>query len=124
MRHKAINEASINDLMEVFYEKIRVDKDLGEIFNHAVGTSDEAWEAHKQKIGGFWSSVLLGSGVYTGNPLQKHFELPPFPREFFSIWLGLFEESLDEIYSQECKAVILQKAQMVANRFMNMLYTN
>ncbi|QQF51774.1 group III truncated hemoglobin [Campylobacter fetus subsp. venerealis] len=124
MRHKAINEASINDLMEVFYEKIRVDKDLGEIFNHAVGTSDEAWEAHKQKIGGFWSSVLLGSGVYTGNPLQKHFELPPFPREFFSIWLGLFEESLDEIYDEENKIIILQKAQMVANRFMHMLYND
>ncbi|WP_162165919.1 group III truncated hemoglobin [Campylobacter fetus] len=124
MKNTEINEQNIMELMDSFYEKIRVDKDLGDIFNTSIGTSDEAWEAHKRKIGGFWKGMLLGSGVYNGNPLQKHFELPPFPKVFFTVWLGLFEDSLDEIYDEENKTIILQKVQMIANRFMHMLYND
>ncbi|EKH5421146.1 truncated hemoglobin Ctb, partial [Campylobacter coli] len=114
---------SIGKLMELFYDKIRKDKDLGPIFNNAIGTSDEAWKEHKAKIGNFWAGMLLGEGDYIGQPLKKHLDLPPFPQEFFGIWLGLFEESLDKIYNnEEMKNVILQRAQMIASHFQNMLY--
>ncbi|MDV2489406.1 MULTISPECIES: group III truncated hemoglobin [Campylobacter] len=124
MKNNTINEQNIETLMDSFYDKIRVDKDLGDIFNAVIGTSDEDWEVHKQKISDFWKGILFGSGVYNGNSLQKHFELLPFPKVFFTIWLGLFEDSLDEIYDEENKIIILQKAQMIANRFMHMLYND
>ncbi len=122
MKYETINEESIAKLMEIFYEKIRKDKDLSPIFNASVGTSDEEWKAHKAKIGNFWQGMLLGTGDYNGQPLKKHLDLPPFAQEFFTIWLGLFEESLSVLYNEEMKNVILQRANMIASHFQNMLY--
>lgn len=122
MKFETINQENIVKLMEIFYEKVRKDKDLGPIFNNAIGVSDEEWTEHKAKIGNFWAGMLLGEGDYNGQPLKKHLELPPFPQEFFEVWLKLFEESLNRVYNEEMKSVILQRAQMIASHFQNMLY--
>ena len=122
MKYENIDKNSITKLMDIFYGKIRVDKNLGEIFINVIGNDDISWQKHKEKIGNFWQGILLGEGDYVGQPLKKHLELPPFPQEFFYIWLKLFEESLDEIYNEENKNIILQRAQMIANHFQNMLY--
>lgn len=122
MKYKTINQESIAKLMELFYEKVRKDKDLSPIFNTFVGTGEEEWKAHKAKIGNFWRGMLLGEGDYNGQPLKKHLDLPPFPQEFFGVWLNLFEESLDKLYNEEMKDVILQRANMIATHFQNMLY--
>lgn len=117
-----ITQEKIQKLMDIFYARIRVHKELGEIFNRAIGTSDEQWEAHKKKIGNFWMGMLLGEGDYQGNPMRAHIELPPFPRELFGAWLGLFEECLHQIFDQKDTETILQKAQVIAQRFQYMLY--
>ena len=123
MKHQEINTQAIEKLMDVFYAKIRADKSgVGDIFNTAIGTSDEQWNTHKQKIANFWSGLLLGIGDYNGQPLKAHLDLPPFPREFFGIWLRLFEGSLDSLFEESPKTQILQKAQMIAQRFQVMLY--
>ncbi|NDJ26878.1 hypothetical protein DMB95_03455 [Campylobacter sp. MIT 12-8780] len=122
MKLDTINKEGIDRLMEIFYEKIRRDKDLGAIFNAKVGTDDEAWQNHKAKISNFWQGMLLGQGDYNGQPMKAHIELPPFPREFFDTWLKLFEESLNQVFNEEMSAVILQRAQMIARNFQNVLY--
>lgn len=123
MQYQEICTEAINQLMDIFYAKIRVDKNgLGEIFNNTIGTSDAQWEAHKKKISNFWQGMLLGIGDYRGQPMKAHLDLPPFPREFFNIWLGLFEESLNKVFSPEISIQILQRAQMIAGRFQYMLY--
>ncbi|TKX30463.1 truncated hemoglobin Ctb [Campylobacter estrildidarum] len=122
MKFDTINQENIATLMEIFYEKIRKDENLGPIFNKAIGTSNEQWKEHKAKIGNFWAGMLLGKGDYNGQPLKKHLDLPPFPQEFFEIWLKLFEESLNKIYNEEIKNMILQRANMIASHFQNMLY--
>ncbi|TLD94669.1 group III truncated hemoglobin [Helicobacter jaachi] len=124
MKHKDIDMDSIRRLMDIFYGKIRADKTgLGDIFNNKIGTSEEEWSAHKAKIASFWQGMLLSSGDYNGQPLKAHLELPPFPREFFATWLKLFEESLKEVYeSDEPVAIILHRAQMIAQRFQYMIY--
>lgn len=122
-KYKEISQDSIKKLMEIFYGKIRVDKNgVGDIFNQAIGTSDEAWEAHKRKIGSFWEGMFLGTGDFKGAPLKAHLDLPPFPREYFEIWIGLFTESLDKVFEKEAAEMILQRAQMIRNRFEFMLY--
>lgn len=117
-----ITQEKIQKLMDVFYAKIRNHRELGEIFNNAIGTEDEKWEAHKKKIGNFWMGMLLGEGDYQGNPMKAHIELPPFPRELFDAWLGLFDECLLTIFEPSDTQIILQKAQMIASRFQYMLY--
>ncbi|RDU69259.1 hypothetical protein CQA62_03730 [Helicobacter cholecystus] len=117
-----ITPEKIQELMDIFYAKVRVNPELGEIFNHAIGTSNEEWEVHKKKIGNFWMGMLLGEGDYQGNPMKAHIELPPFPRELFSVWLNLFEECLNKIFNQDDAQIILQKAKIIAQRFQYMLY--
>lgn len=122
MKYDTINKEAIDSLMEIFYEKIRRHNELGAIFNAKVGASDEEWTAHKAKISNFWQGMLLGEGDYNGQPMKAHLELPPFPQELFNSWLGLFEESLDKLFNEEMKGIILQRAQMVAQNFQRVLY--
>lgn len=124
MKFDTINTESIHKLMDIFYGKVRADKNgLGDIFNNKIGTSDEEWSEHKLKIANFWQGMLLGIGDYNGQPLKAHIDLSPFPRELFDVWLGLFKESLESVYEREEDiAVILERAQMIAKRFQHILY--
>ncbi len=123
MKYHEITPHSIKQLMDIFYAKVRADQSgLGAIFNHRIGKDNAHWDAHKQKIANFWESMLLGSKNYSGQPLKAHLDLDPFPREFFATWLNLFSSSLEEIFDEQCKTLILQRAQMIAQRFQYMLY--
>lgn len=122
-KYDVICDEGIDALMEIFYGKIRADKSgVGDIFNNKIGTSDERWLVHKKKIGEFWRGMLLGTGNFSGNPPQAHAELPPFPREYFDIWLKLFDESLQIVFEPAPTAQILQRATMIAAGFQRMLY--
>ena len=123
MKHNEINAESIATLMDIFYNKVRKNKELGEIFNPRIGTDEPSWDKHKAKIASFWRANLLGEQGYDGYPMKAHLELDPFPREYFDIWLRLFSESLEQTYEDVgCRATILQRAQMIAQRFQKMLY--
>lgn len=122
-KYNTICAEGIQKLMDIFYAKIRIDESgVGKIFNDKIGTSDAAWEQHKLKIANFWQGMLLDIGNYSGQPLKAHLDLPPFPREFFDIWLSLFEESLKQVFCDGVAEEILQKAQTIAQRFQFMLY--
>lgn len=122
MIYSDINKESIDKLMDIFYDKIKSDNNLGPIFKSKIGESKEAWDKHKDKISNFWQGQILGEGNYRGQPMKTHIELPPFPQEFFNIWLDLFSQSLDLVFDDNCKAVFLKRAQMIANSFQNMIY--
>ncbi|MWV61795.1 hypothetical protein DCO58_07645 [Helicobacter saguini] len=123
MKFSEVNDDSINELMDVFYNKVRINPELGPIFNGKVGTDEASWDAHKAKIASFWRLQLLGEQGYNGYPMKAHLELDPFPREFFNTWLGLFEESLNEVYDNpECVGLVLSRANMIAARFQKMMY--
>ncbi|STQ85788.1 group III truncated hemoglobin [Helicobacter muridarum] len=114
-----INEDSIYKLMDIFYDKVKADKQgLGDVFIAKIGKDNAMWQEHKTKIASFWKGMLLGIGGYKGQPLKAHLELPTFPLELFSVWLGLFEESLREVYEQEEHVIlILSRAKTIAKRF-------
>lgn len=122
-KYQEITREGLNKLMDSFYAKVRADKgELGAIFRDKIGTDDESWEKHKQKIGAFWGGVFLGEQEYHGAPLRAHLELPPFPRELFSVWLNLFAQSVQQIFEAPCARQILQRAQVIAERFQHVLY--
>lgn len=122
-KYQEITREGLDKLMDSFYAKVRTDKgELGEIFRDKIGTDDESWEKHKQKIGAFWGGVFLGEQEYRGAPLRAHLDLPPFPRELFSIWLNLFAQSVQQIFEAPCARQILQRSQAIAERFQYVLY--
>ncbi len=123
MKFETISIESIHKLMDIFYAKVRVDKNgLGAVFNAKIGTNDEQWNSHKIKIVSFWEGMLLGSGNFKGNPMKAHIDLPAFPRELFAVWLKLFKESLVCICSTSQQRHHLSKSRGYPQRFQYMLY--
>ena len=101
MKEKCITDDNIRNFIDMFYQKVRKNNELGSIFLEAIGNNDEAWKPHLQKMYDFWSSIMLGRGLYHGNPLQKHRMLPYFDIERFDNWLELFAECAQELFVPE-----------------------
>jgi hemoglobin len=104
-----ITESEISRLVEQFYAKVRLDPEIGPVFNNAVHN----WDAHLALLKDFWSTVLLTTGRYKGNPLLAHFLLPIEERHFVR-WLQLFSETAYEVMSSSQAAIVTRKADLIA----------
>ncbi len=104
-----ITEAEIATLVDHFYKKVRVDPEIGPVFNEAV----QNWDAHLALLKDFWSTVLLTTGRYKGNPLLAHFRLP-IEERYFARWLMLFTETANEVMSANHADLAVQKANHIA----------
>jgi hemoglobin len=105
-----LDEPRLAALVEHFYARVRADGMLGPVFNKAV----EDWPAHLEKLAAFWSSVMLGTGRYKGQPLPAHMrhraEISP---ALFRHWLRLWEETAREELAPEAAAAVVEKAQRI-----------
>jgi hemoglobin len=104
-------EAELAALVGAFYAKIRADDRLGPLFNAAV----DDWPEHLEKLAGFWSSVMLTSGRYKGNPVAAHAKHATAIRpEMFDHWLALWAETAREILAPGAADLIRLKAERIA----------
>ena len=104
-----ITETEIASIVDRFYAKVRVDPEIGPVFNDAVRN----WDAHLDLLKDFWSTVLLTTGRYKGNPLLAHFPLPIEERHF-ARWLKLFAETANEVVTVAQAAIVTRKADLIA----------
>jgi len=111
MTHSTITEPAISDLVHQFYGKVREDDLISEIFNDTIGDN---WEPHLATMVNFWSSVMLTSGAYKGNPAIKHNRLGGLKPEFFPRWLALFEETAKELFDASVAEAFTEKAHRIA----------
>ena len=107
-----ITEELVQTLVHRFYDHIRADSDLGPIFNSAV---KDDWGNHLGKMCEFWSSVMLMSGRYHGNPMITHMKLKAVRPEHFERWLELFREAARDTCSPEVAARFVSRAENIAN---------
>lgn len=107
-----VSEADLRGLVEEFYGRVRRDSELGPIFE--AGVRD--WPTHLDRLTAFWSSVMLGSGRYKGNPFAAHQqhagELGP---ALFDRWLGIWQETTQARFSAETAAILQLKADRIAD---------
>lgn len=107
-----ISNEMIVKMVDRFYEKVQEHSVLGPIFDAQIG---DRWAEHMPKMYRFWSSVLNASGLYSGNPMQKHIPLKDkVVPENFAHWLELFRETLEELFSSEDVEFIFVKAERIA----------
>ncbi len=104
-----IDEAMIERLVHTFYARIRQDALLGPIFAARI----EDWEAHLGRMCAFWSSVALGSGDYSGNPMGKHLPLP-VDAAHFDHWLALFEGTARKVCPAAAAEHFVERAARIA----------
>ena len=111
MNGRQISEDDIARLVPQFYARVREDQVLGPIFNGAI----EDWPHHLEVLKAFWSSVMLTSGRYKGQPMVAHLRhLEHMTRENFARWLALWGEVTDEVLGSAAAAAFQEKAGRIA----------
>jgi hemoglobin len=108
-------EDGIRRLLELFYGRVRHDAQLGPVFAKAVGTTDAAWTPHLARLADFWSSVMLRSGRYHGDPFSAHLRLPDLEPAMFDRWLALFGESCAEVLEPDVADAFRERAGRIAS---------
>ena len=106
---ESVTEPGISALVNRFYGKARLDPAIGPVFEQAV----DDWDKHLAKLCDFWSSVMLTTGRYKGNPMAAHLNQPIEP-EFFDRWLALWHETAGEVFTPETAAQFCFKAERIA----------
>ena len=115
-----ISEDAIRRLVDGFYAKIRADEELAPIFANAI--SDDQWEPHLAKMRDFWSSVMLTSGRYKGNPVAVHTAVAGLEPHLFNRWLEIFGETCGELFEPDIADVFRAKAVRIADSLKLALY--
>jgi hemoglobin len=97
-KQKLDNRRAIELLVTSFYEKVKSDDLLGDIFNNAENFE---WDVHIPIMVDFWETLLLDTASYKGNTMRKHIELhkrTPLKPALFDRWKTLFYSTLDSLF--------------------------
>ena len=95
----------IERLIHGFYADVRADPLLAPIF--AAKITD--WAPHLAQMCDFWSSVMLMSGRYHGQPMPKHTPLP-IEAAHFDRWLALFEAAARRLGPRAAADALVERA--------------
>lgn len=107
-----LDEAALPGLLAAFYGRVRLDPLIGPVFNDAVAD----WDEHLERLGDFWSSVMLTTGRYKGNPMVLHrLHADRITRDMFPRWLALWTEVTEQHLPPETAAALQTKAQGIAS---------
>ena len=105
-----IDEAMIATLVTTFYAQVRKDPLIGPIFEERIVD----WSHHLEKLCDFWSSVVLMSGKYHGQPMQAHGSLP-IKGKHFDRWLEIFEATARAACPPKAAHVFIDRARRIAD---------
>lgn len=107
-------DEEVADFVRKFYAKVRRDDLIGPVFNARI----EDWDHHLALLTDFWTSILRGTGRYSGTPMQKHVALPELNPAMFERWLSLFDETL----AAQPNAALRERATGAAQRIAQSLW--
>ncbi|OSZ63225.1 preprotein translocase subunit TatC [Sphingomonas sp. IBVSS1] len=106
-----LDDAMLQQLVDGFYARVRADSELGPLFNGAVAD----WPQHLQLLGAFWSSVMLTSGRYKGQPLPAHLKhRAAITPAMFRRWLTLWQAESDARLAPDAAAAVQARAERIA----------
>jgi hemoglobin len=88
-----VTEEQIGSVVVEFYRRARRDAQLGPVFDAHV----EAWPEHLARMTDFWSSAMLKTGRYTGNPVESHRRVADLSPNHFDRWIAIFERTVRDL---------------------------
>lgn len=91
------NIQDIKNLVNSFYERVRKDDLLGDIFNNIIQNN---WPKHLEKMYRFWQTILLEDHTYFGSPFAPHAQMP-VNKAHFDRWMLLFCQTVDVLFTGE-----------------------
>jgi hemoglobin len=105
-----MTEQQLATLVDDFYAKVRADEVLGPVFDGAV----DDWPEHLEKLSAFWSSVMLKTGRYKGNPMAAHLkQKSAIEPSMLGRWLQLWRETANETLGAPAAAAVIAKAERI-----------
>lgn len=105
-----VSEALVEEVVRTFYGRVREDAVLGPIFESRLAGR---WDRHLANMVDFWSSVLLRSGRYRGQPMVAHHPLG-LTAAHFQRWLSLFEATVTDLCAGPAAALFIDRSQRIA----------
>ena len=109
----ALSHEALAALVQAFYSRVRADADLGAVFGAAIPAGE--WPDHLGRMADFWSSVMLTSGRYHGNPMAAHLKhRDVITPAMFERWLDLWAQTAGEMLSLQDAQAVTAKAQRIA----------
>ena len=106
------NRDDIKTFVDAFYQKVRGNDLLSPVFNAKI--PGDAWPAHLERMYDFWNALLFAEKGFNGNPMQKHLALP-IDEKHFEQWLGLFKETVHELFAGPKADEAIVRAGSIAN---------
>ena len=101
-------------LVNTFYNKVKKDDVIGFFFNDVAKTN---WEVHLPKMYLFWRALLFMDIKFEGNPVGAHIPINlqvPMEERHFDHWVGLWKETVDELFEGETAEDAKNKGQNIA----------
>lgn len=105
-----IDEELIAELVDRFYARVRQDEFIGPVFEARV----DDWDEHLKKLRAFWSSVVLLTGRYKGQPMPVHAAISEITDAHFERWLSLFADTAKTVCPPAAAALFIDRSQRIA----------
>ncbi|MBP1650377.1 MAG: globin [Bacteroidetes bacterium] len=102
-------EEDIQLMVHTFYARVREDNTIGPIFNARI----KDWDTHLQKLCNFWSTLLLCTRKYEGDPMSVHRGMA-IDTVHFNTWLSIFQQTIDELFAGETAQAAKNRAQKIS----------
>lgn len=110
MKTDIIHRNDIEKLVNSFYEKVKINPDIGFFFSDVVKVN---WGKHLPVMYNFWENIVFHTDNFSGNPMEKHrkvHQIYPMKKEHFKVWEQLFTQTVDELYEGKNAEFIKDKA--------------
>lgn len=102
-------------LVNTFYQKVQLDDLIGPVFANRI--APDAWPAHLERMYTFWTTILLNQPGYSGQPFEKHRELP-IEQAHFERWVSLFKEIVDSLFEGPIAKEAQYRAELMGHLFL------
>lgn len=101
----------LQPLVDRFYGKIRQDAVLGPVFDDLV----DDWPEHLARLASFWSTIMLRTTDYKGNPGIVHrTHANRITPDMFERWLALWAEATMEVLPPPLASAMQERATRMA----------
>ena len=114
MKHDIESREDVEQLVNLFYDKVKQDDVIGFIFNDVAKVN---WDKHLPVLYDFWENIIFLTGKYSGNPMSAHLNLNsrvPLTKAHFQRWLELFTQTIDELFEGKKADLAKEKAISIA----------
>ena len=102
-------------MVDTFYQKVQQDELIGPIFNSRI--APEAWPAHLDRMYTFWTTILLNQPGYSGQPFEKHRDMP-IDAAHFERWVSMFNTIVDSLFEGPIANDAKYRAELMGHLFL------